>query len=110
VADSHFSHFDKIPLAIFDFTPRQRKPSIHPGTGSGGRVTQIDRQTSADHTEHDKKTVASRLLSVFQFKNCPSQNCGCLRVFLSLRTIQKLIQPIKVLFFHPGNLLFLILG
>jgi hypothetical protein len=40
-------------------------------TGSGGRVTQIDRQTAADPTEHDKKTVASRLLSVFQFKNRP---------------------------------------
>jgi hypothetical protein len=79
-------------------------------TGSGGRVTQIDRQTAADPTEHDKKTVASRLLSVFNFKNCPTQGGGCLRVVLSFRTIQKLIQPIKVLFFHPGNLLFLIFG
>lgn len=34
MTDSHFSHFDKIPLVIFDFTPRQRKPSIYPGAGS----------------------------------------------------------------------------
>lgn len=34
MTDSHFSHFDKIPLVIFDCTPIQRKPSIYPGAGS----------------------------------------------------------------------------
>lgn len=34
MTDSNFSHFGKIPLVIFDCTPRQRKPSIYPGAGS----------------------------------------------------------------------------
>lgn len=41
---------------------------------------------AADPTEHDKKTVVSRLLSVFKFKNRPPQGGGCLRVVLSFRT------------------------